>query len=74
VTASVSDTGRGLPPEVAEEFHEGSRHPIGGGVLPATGSAGLTLSNRLAQTMNGRVTARNQPGSGATVSLSLPAA
>jgi signal transduction histidine kinase len=42
-------------------------------VLSATGGAGLALSSRLARTMNGRVTAQNEPGSGATVSLSLPA-
>ena len=73
VTASVSDTGRGLPPEVTEEFHKDAPF-TGGSSLPATGGAGLALSSRLARTMNGRVTASNQPGPGATVSLSLPAA
>jgi signal transduction histidine kinase len=73
VTASVSDTGFGLPPEVTRDFHEDA--PAGdGSTLPSTGGAGLALSSRLARTMNGRVTARNEPGSGATVSLSLPAA
>jgi signal transduction histidine kinase len=73
VTASVSDTGKGLPPEVTQEFHEDAP-ATDGSALPAAGSAGLALSSRLARTMNGRVIARNQPGSGATVSLSLPAA
>lgn len=73
VTASVSDTGQGLPPEVTEEFRENAPF-TGGSALPATGCAGLALSSRLARTMNGRVTASNQPGPGATVSLSLPAA
>jgi signal transduction histidine kinase len=73
VTASVSDTGRGLPPEMTEEFHENAPF-TSGSALPATGGAGLALSSRLARTMNGRVTASNQPGPGATVSLSLPAA
>ncbi len=73
VTASVSDTGRGLPPEVTEEFRRDAPF-TGGSTLPATGGAGLALSSRLAHTMNGRVTASNQPGPGATVSLSLPAA
>jgi signal transduction histidine kinase len=73
VTASVSDTGNGLPPEITRDFREDA--PEGdGSVLPGSGGAGLALSNRLARTMNGRVTASNRPGSGATVSLSLPAA
>ena len=45
-----------------------------GSTLPGTGGAGLALSSRLAKTMNGRVIASNEPGPGATVSLSLPAA
>jgi signal transduction histidine kinase len=70
VTASVSDTGRGLPPGLAEIFQPEDS----AGALPATGGTGLALSNRLARAMNGRLTAHNQPDSGATVSLSLPAA
>jgi signal transduction histidine kinase len=73
VTASVSDTGKGLPPEVTREFGEHAP-ATDGSTLPATGGAGLALSSRLARTMDGRVIACNQPGSGATVSLSLPAA
>jgi signal transduction histidine kinase len=73
VTASVSDTGKGLPAEVTREFHEGAP-ATDGSALPTTGGAGLALSSRLARTMNGRVVARNQPDSGAMVSLSLPAA
>jgi signal transduction histidine kinase len=73
VTASVSDTGRGLPPEVTRDFHEDAQD-TDGDALPAMGGTGLALSNRLARAMNGRLTARNQPDSGATVSLSLPAA
>jgi signal transduction histidine kinase len=73
VTASVSDTGKGLPPEVTREFHEDAP-ATDGSTLPETGGAGLALSSRLARAMNGRVIACNRPGSGATVSLSLPAA
>jgi signal transduction histidine kinase len=73
VTASVSDTGNGLPPEITRDFREDA--PEGdGSALPGSGGAGLALSSRLARTMNGRVVACNRPGSGATVSLSLPAA
>jgi signal transduction histidine kinase len=73
VTASVSDTGKGLPPEVTQEFREGAP-ATDGSALPVTGGAGLALSSRLARRMNGRVIACNQLGSGAMVSLSLPAA
>ena len=73
VTASVSDTGMGLPPDVTRDFHEDSPD-TDGDALPSAGGTGLALSNRLARAMNGRLTARNQPDSGATVSLSLPAA
>jgi signal transduction histidine kinase len=73
VTASVSDTGKGLPPGLTQDFRE-DLPSTDGGALPATGGTGLALSNRLARAMNGRLTAHNQPNSGATVSLSLPAA
>jgi signal transduction histidine kinase len=73
VTTSVSDTGKGLPPDVTRDFHKDAPE-TDGSALRTTGGAGLALSSRLARTMNGRVTARNEPGSGATVSLSLPAA
>lgn len=72
VTASVSDTGRGLPSELAEEFQQDAA-ATDGSALPTAGGTGLALSSRLARAMNGRLIARNEPGSGATVSLSLPA-
>lgn len=73
VTASVSDTGKGLPPELAQDFREDDVASAVSGLMASDG-IGLTLSNRLAQAMNGRLTARNQPDSGATITLSLPAA
>jgi signal transduction histidine kinase len=73
VTTSVSDTGKGLPPQLTQDFRADSLETADG-ALPAAGGTGLALSNRLAQAMNGRLTAYNQPNSGATVSLSLPAA
>jgi signal transduction histidine kinase len=73
VTASVSDTGKGLPYEVTQDFAQDSPETEDG-ALPASGGTGLALSRRLARAMDGRLTARNQPDSGATVSLSLPAA
>jgi signal transduction histidine kinase len=71
VTASVTDTGRGLPPELTQDF---DLQETDDGTLPATGGTGLALSRRLARAMNGRMTASNEPGPGATFSLSLPAA
>lgn len=71
VTASVSDTGRGLPLEMTRDCQNGELTTDTSGVR---GGTGLALSNRLARAMNGKLTARNQPDAGATVSLSLPAA
>jgi signal transduction histidine kinase len=73
VTASVSDTGKGLPADLAQDFNEDAATQDGG-ILPADGGAGLALSRRLARAMDGRMTASNRSGPGATVSLSLPAA
>jgi signal transduction histidine kinase len=73
VTASVSDNGKGLPPELTQFFHEDAS-TTEGSVVSSTGGAGLALSSRLARTMNGKVIAHNHPGTGAMVSLSLPAA
>jgi signal transduction histidine kinase len=73
VTASVSDTGQGLPYELTQDFRADSPE-ADGGALPGSGATGLALSRRLARAMDGRLTAHNQPDSGATVRLSLPAA
>jgi signal transduction histidine kinase len=70
VTASVSDTGVGMPPDVTRYFADA----LDNTALPATGGAGLTLSERLALAMNGRLSVGSRAGFGATVSLSLPAA
>lgn len=71
ITTSVSDTGSGLAPELTQGLDADAS---GWSALPATGGTGLALSDRLARAMNGRLTARNQPDSGAMVSLTLPAA
>ena len=71
VTASVSNAG----PEPAAGT---AAHPVGdissGAALPANGGTGLTLSERLAQAMDGRLTVIEREGLGAMLSLSLPAA
>jgi signal transduction histidine kinase len=72
VTASVSDTGRGLPPGLAGSLGpDATTPPETLGQTP--NGAGLTLSNRLAQGMNGRLLLESPPGLGARVSLRLPA-
>ncbi|HEY4174190.1 MAG TPA: HAMP domain-containing sensor histidine kinase [Rhodopila sp.] len=73
VTASVSDTGRGMSPRLTHELRADAVDGSDAS-LPESGGTGLALSNRLARAMNGRLTAYNQPDSGATVCLSLPAA
>jgi signal transduction histidine kinase len=73
VTASVSDTGNGLPPHLTRLPGDGAAE-VDDDEMSATGGTGLTLSNRLARAMNGRLTVTSRPGAGATVSLSLPAA
>jgi signal transduction histidine kinase len=70
VTASVSDTGRGLPPEMTRDCGDGELNADTSGVR---GGTGLALSNRLARAMNGKLTAHNRPHAGAIVTLSLPA-
>ncbi|MDR3532906.1 MAG: HAMP domain-containing sensor histidine kinase [Rhodopila sp.] len=73
VTASVSDTGNGLPFDLTEHFL-GDAADTDGLAVPTAGGTGLALSDRLARAMNGRLIARNRPGSGATIGLTLPAA
>jgi signal transduction histidine kinase len=70
VMASVSDAGPGLPAGVADYFAAGED----GALMPASGGTGLTLSERLAHAMGGRLTVSPGAGFGATVNLSLPAA
>ena len=73
VTATVSDTGKGLPPALVQGLR-GDRHEPDGSMVPATHGIGLALSSRLAKAMNGRLTACNQSDAGAALSVSLPAA
>jgi PAS domain S-box-containing protein len=69
----VADTGPGVPPgmidRVFEPFVQGdaalTREQGGTGL-------GLAISRRLARLMNGEITARSDPGSGATFTLWLP--
>jgi signal transduction histidine kinase len=73
VSASVSDTGDGMPPHLTTLFRDGTAR-LDDTAMPATGGTGLVLSNHLARAMNGRLMVMNRPGAGATISLSLLAA
>lgn len=56
VITSVTDTSKGLRPEVTEELQEDSPQ-TDGRAWPPTGGTGLELSERLVRAMNGRLTA-----------------
>lgn len=71
VTASVSDTGPGIPPEelprIFEPFYTTRRASGGTGL-------GLSVSLGIAESHGGSLTALSEPGQGAVFSLSLPIA
>lgn len=71
---TVSDTGPGLP-EGSEEavFEEFTQLASGRGAKKEPGSGlGLTVSRRLARALGGELSARSNPGSGASFTLRLP--
>ena len=63
IDASVSDSGSGISPELTRHFQDDAPD-LYGSALSARGATGLALSNRLARIMRGRLTVREQPGSG----------
>jgi signal transduction histidine kinase len=73
VCVSVSDTGRGIPPEcldlVFDEFfrvkEEGEQAPAGTGL-------GLPISRRIAAEMGGTIELRSELGTGSTFTVRLP--
>ncbi|MBM9468251.1 sensor histidine kinase [Nakamurella leprariae] len=74
VTVRVSDTGRGLPPDVPPDalfqpFQRLGDHPGGVGV-----GLGLTVARGFTEAMGGTVTAEDTPGGGLTMIIELPAA
>jgi PAS domain S-box-containing protein len=68
VLVSVSDTGIGLPPELAEQIFDPffTTKPHGTGM-------GLRISRSIIQSHGGHLWAVNSPGRGATFHLNLPA-
>ena len=69
IRVSVSDTGRGFPPQLAEEIFTPffTTKPHGTGM-------GLRISRSIVESHGGRLWAVSTPGHGATFHLELPAA
>jgi two-component system NtrC family sensor kinase len=69
VRVSISDTGRGMPPEVRRRAFEPfySNRPAGA----ATG-LGLSVSYGIVKAHGGSIDVQSEPGVGTTVVLSLP--
>jgi PAS domain S-box-containing protein len=69
ILVSVSDTGIGLPPQLAEQIFDPffTTKPHGTGM-------GLRISRSIIESHNGRLWAVSTPGRGATFYLNLPAA
>jgi two-component system sensor histidine kinase KdpD len=69
---TVSDGGPGLPPDalpfIFDKFYRAPAAPAGGTGL------GLAIVKGFVEAQNGRVEARNQPGSGAAFTIRLPLA
>jgi two-component system C4-dicarboxylate transport sensor histidine kinase DctB len=66
---SISDSGAGIPDQVAAHLFEPffTTKPSGKGL-----GLGLAISSSIVQAMNGQLTAHNQAGGGARFELRLP--
>ena len=69
---SVTDTGRGIPPEQMEVLFERYRHPERIDPQPHGLGLGLPLCARIAEGLGGRLLAESQPGKGSRFTLSFP--
>ncbi|MCA9654689.1 MAG: response regulator [Myxococcales bacterium] len=71
VIVEISDTGPGIPPEVAERAFEPffTTKPLGEGT-----GLGLAISHRIVTTLGGRLELDSEPGRGTTARVVLPAA
>ena len=71
IAIDVSDTGPGIPPDMAElVFDEFTR--LGGGEKPGAG-LGLAIARRVARLLDGDVTVRSELGHGSCFTLWLRA-
>jgi signal transduction histidine kinase len=74
VTISVTDTGRGIPPDKLDAvFQPFVQLKNGASTLGGTG-LGLPISRRLAEAMGGSITATSEVGRGSVFTLRLPRA
>jgi len=70
VRVEIEDTGRGIAPEIAQSlFQPFATH----GKAHGTG-LGLTVCKRIVEDHGGKISARSEPGKGATFSFTLPLA
>ena len=73
VAIEVSDSGVGIPPEQLERIFEPFVQLGRERAEPVTGAGlGLAISRELARGMGGDLTARSEPGEGATFRVTLP--
>lgn len=73
VALSVTDTGRGIPPEsMAHIFERFYRVPDQEGQVLGTG-LGLAIAKRIADGHRGRIEVTSEPGKGSTFTVHLPA-
>ena len=72
VRVSVSDTGRGIPPDQLDTVFERFLHTRALAPLPHGLGLGLALCRRIAQGHGGSIVAESEEGRGATFTVSLP--
>ncbi|MEP7366476.1 MAG: ATP-binding protein [Acidobacteriota bacterium] len=68
VTTEITDTGRGIAPEILERIFE----PFVTHGKPTGTGLGLSICKRIIEEHGGRITARNEPGAGAVFAFSFP--
>ncbi|HEY5996723.1 MAG TPA: ATP-binding protein, partial [Candidatus Deferrimicrobiaceae bacterium] len=72
VTATITDTGRGLPKSAIKELISDTP-PTPSKNEHARLGMGLTICRRLIAQQNGRLDLESEPGKGTVVSVALPA-
>jgi signal transduction histidine kinase/ActR/RegA family two-component response regulator len=73
LTLTVSDTGIGFAPELAERIFAGFEQADASTSRPYGGlGLGLSISRRLVELMKGELTAKSSPGEGSTFEVVLP--
>ena len=68
VRIDVQDTGKGIAPEIAQSLFQ----PFATHGKPRGTGLGLTICKRIVEDHGGKISARSEPGKGATFSFTLP--